>query len=556
MTPFKTADKNFHLKPGHYLWLALFIFMLFVPGRASLPPLDRDEARYMQATSQMIESKNYIDVRFQDKPRYLQPVGIYWLEALAVNMTRTAQDKAVWAYRLPSLFAAVGSVLVTVWIGSILFDSYIGLLAGLLLAVSVLLTAEGRMATIDTCLLFCILLAQSSLARAWVARSQKQKLPLSVPLIYWIAIGSGLMLKGPVVLIPTFLTPISLAWISKNKTWWKHLRLGWGWLIPFVMTLPWCIAIWHISHGQFFGDAIGNNFVGKITSGQQAHGLLPGYYLAIFLVSFWPGSLFTAWCLPYIWKKRKVASFEFLLCWVIPHWIIFEAIATKLPHYVLPTYPAIAILTSASLWNISEDWIGPISKWGKGLFNLYMGLWCVVGLSLTLGSIYCTHYMTGVWINSAFIGAFAVSILIVYTIYYIFQHNVQRACLTAIGSAIVLYIEIFVVLLPCLHSEWLSNKIAQTVNLAKPCKSSVLASASYSEPSLVFLLGKNTQLLNAERSADFLKKNSSCGLVLINHKDRNQFLNKLNKPVVKIAQIQGLNYSSGKKLNLELYKVK
>lgn len=559
MTLSSLSQKSFRLKASHYLWLALFVFVLFLPGRATLPPLDRDEARYMQATSQMVESHNYIDVRFQEKPRYLQPAGIYWLEALAVKATGTLKDKAVWAYRIPSLIAAVGSVLLTVLIGSILFDSYIGLLAGLFLAVSVLLTGEGRMATIDATLLFFILLAQSSLARSWMARLTSEKLPISVGIIYWVAIGCGLMLKGPVVLIPTLLPPIILAWVKKDRAWWKHLHPKWGWILSILIVIPWCVAIWIISDGKFFTDAVGTNFLGKVASGQQAHGSPPGLYLGIFLITFWPGSLFTAWALPFIWKERKSESVCFLLCWIIPHWIVFELIATKLPHYVLPTYPAIAILTSAALWNISKTWNGPTSRWGRWLLNIYMVLWVIVGLLLAVGGIIYAHYMTGIWFWAAMIGAFGALLLIGYTVACFVKDNMQRASIVAIGAAIVVYLELFVILIPGLSSEWLSGKVAQTVQLLKPCGNSIVASASYSEPSLVFLVGKETKLINPKLTAQFLKTNQACGLALVDQRDEKHFMEYLDKEglvVKQLGRIHGLNYSNGKQLDLGLFKVK
>ena len=552
------SEPSFRLKASHYLWLALFVFVLFLPGRASLPPLDRDEARYMQATSQMLESGNYIDVRFQDKPRYLQPAGIYWLEAFSVKAAYSISHKEVWPYRIPSLFAAVGSVLLTVWIGSLLFDSCIGLLAGIFLAVSVILTAEGRMATIDTTLLFFILLAQTSVAKAWLSRLSVEKSPFHIAAIYWGAIGCGLMLKGPVILIPTLLTPLTLAWVQKDKSWWEQLRPGYGWLISVMIALPWCIAIALVSHGQFFTNAVGTNFLGKVASGQQAHGLPPGYYLLVFLIAFWPGSLFTAWSLPFIWMERKTESVKFLLCWIIPHWMVFEVIATKLPHYVLPTYPAIAILTSAALWKISERWHGPISFLGKGLFYFYMILWCLVGVILAVGSVIWAHFMTGEWYYAAMIGAVTVLCLIGYVIYCFYKRNVQRASLFSILAALIVYIQLFVILIPSLQPEWLSYKIARTVHFLKPCQETVLASASYSEPSLVFLVGKETQLINVMKTAAFLEKNKVCGMALVDRKDQKAFkeyLDKDNISVDLLGEIKGLNYSTGKKLNLGLYKV-
>ena len=65
--------------------LAICGFLFFLPGFFNIPPVDRDEARFAQATKQMVESKDFVDIRFQDEVRYKKPVGIYWLQAAAVE---------------------------------------------------------------------------------------------------------------------------------------------------------------------------------------------------------------------------------------------------------------------------------------------------------------------------------------------------------------------------------------------------------------------------------------------------------------------------------------
>ena len=65
--------------------LVLFSLIAFLPGFFQIPPVDRDEARFAQATKQMLETGQYVDIRFQDEVRYKKPVGIYWLQALAVK---------------------------------------------------------------------------------------------------------------------------------------------------------------------------------------------------------------------------------------------------------------------------------------------------------------------------------------------------------------------------------------------------------------------------------------------------------------------------------------
>ncbi|MGO9543748.1 MAG: ArnT family glycosyltransferase, partial [Rhodomicrobium sp.] len=67
--------------------LALIVLCgaLYLPGIASLPPTDRDEARFAQASKQMLETGNYVDIRFQTEARYKKPIGIYWLQSAAVT---------------------------------------------------------------------------------------------------------------------------------------------------------------------------------------------------------------------------------------------------------------------------------------------------------------------------------------------------------------------------------------------------------------------------------------------------------------------------------------
>ena len=97
----------------------MFSLLAFLPGFFQIPPVDRDEARFAQATKQMLETGEYVDIRFQNEVRYKKPVGIYWLqaaavkagEALGVPQARTT----IWLYRLPSLFGAIGAVLLTYW---------------------------------------------------------------------------------------------------------------------------------------------------------------------------------------------------------------------------------------------------------------------------------------------------------------------------------------------------------------------------------------------------------------------------------------------------------
>src|SRR6202012_6130782 len=131
-------------------FLLLCGLLLFLPGFFNIPPVDRDEARFAQATKQMVESGDFVDIRFQDDVRYKKPVGIYWLQSAAIETASAIglprAQLRIWLYRMPSLFGAIGAVLLTYWTALAFLTRRGAVLASLILASWVLLGIEGRFA--------------------------------------------------------------------------------------------------------------------------------------------------------------------------------------------------------------------------------------------------------------------------------------------------------------------------------------------------------------------------------------------------------------------------
>src|ERR1043166_7367489 len=138
-------------------FLVAMSLICFLPGFFNIAPIDRDEARFAQATKQMIESGDYVDIRFQDEVRYKKPVGIYWLQAAAVRVGEALgvpqAHTTIWLYRIPSLIGALGAVLLTYWIALAFVSRRSAGLAALMLAVSIMLGIEGRTAQTDAVVL-------------------------------------------------------------------------------------------------------------------------------------------------------------------------------------------------------------------------------------------------------------------------------------------------------------------------------------------------------------------------------------------------------------------
>ncbi|OUJ12238.1 glycosyltransferase family 39 protein [Acetobacter okinawensis] len=539
------------------LLIALAAFVLFLPGRMSTPPFDRDEPRYMEASAQMLETHNYIDVRFQDKPRYLQPAGIYWLESLAVKAVGMEHARTVWPYRIPSLLAMTAAVVLTAVMGASLFGPMAGVGAAVLLMASVLVAAESRMATIDSCLLLSVLVAQFALVRALTDREAGRVTPASTALLFWGAVGCGLMLKGPVVLIPSLATPLVLGWVERNLDLWRRLRPSWGWLVAAAVVLPWCIVIGVVSHGEFFRRSVGVNFLGKVASGQEAHGLPPGYHLVVFVLAFWPGSYFAASVLPQVWRERRTLPVRYLLCWIVPHWVVFESIATKLPHYVLPTYPAIAMLTAGLLAQSGVLWRnGPRVRWGRVLLGVYAMLWGLVGCALAVAGPVLLWRLEHQFSIPAVVLAGGVLPLVGLAMWQIWRAELCYAALSSAVAAALLYVGLFTVVVPRLQSIWLAPRLVELVQAHKPCAQTQVYSVSFSEPSLVFLIGGKVVLQGVAQAAQAMREHPACTAALVDVRERKAFMEALGADASKARSrgtVAGLNYSNGHAMAISLY---
>src|SRR5689334_20002978 len=203
------------------LVLVLISLIAFLPGFFQIPPVDRDEAYFAQATKQMIETGDYIDIRYQDDVRYRKPVGIYWLQAAVVNTAgalglRNALT-TIWLYRLPSLFGAIGAVLATYWCALAFVSRRGAVLAALMLMSSSIVGVEARLAKTDAMLLFTVVTAMAVLARVYLAPRRVDPQPGLIQLaIFWTALAVGILIKGPMILMVVGLAAATLCVLDRS----------------------------------------------------------------------------------------------------------------------------------------------------------------------------------------------------------------------------------------------------------------------------------------------------------------------------------------------------
>ena len=543
-----------HARAAGVLVLAALLALL--PGFFQIPPVDRDEARFAQATKQMLESGDYVDIRFQDEVRYKKPVGIYWLQAAAVQ-TADALGMAdahttIWLYRLPSLFGAIGAVLLTYWTALAFVSRRAALLAGLMLATSILLGVEARLAKTDAMLLLTTVAAMGAMARAYLGERRpaaRAAAGWSLPAIFWTALAAGILLKGPLIVMVALLTAVTLAVVDRSLRWLAALRPLPGIIWLCVLVLPWFVAIMSRAGNSFLAESVGRDLLGKLTSAQEAHGAPPGFYFALFWVTFWPGSTLAAMAVPGIWAARREQGAKFLLAWLVPAWIVFELVVTKLPHYVLPLYPALAILIAGVVdphMLSRKRWLVRGTGWWF-LFPAMLGIGAIVtliALERELGLL--------AW---PFAAAAAIFGLWAWWLYQ--ADGAERSLLRAVAASILLAIATYGVVMPSLNAAFSSAALARTVQAAD-CAQPQVAAAGYHEPSLVFLVGTETRLVDGTDAADFLR-GDGCRFALVESRHERSFLRRAEAIGLRYGppvRIEGFNYSVGRAISIAVYRSK
>ena len=529
------------------LLAALVALLAGLPALMLLPPLDRDESRYAQATSQMLETGDYVDIRFQDDPRWKKPVGIYWMQAAAVAVTSSVENRDIAPYRIPSILGAMLAAAACAWAGAAMFGQRAGFLAGAMLGASFLLSTEAGIAKTDAMLCGAVTLAMAGLARIYLA-SRAGEVPIRPhKLMFWLGLGLSMLIKGPIGLIVVVPAMIALSVWDRDARWLK--RLGWGWGLPLVALIvgPWAIAITIATDGGFWTEAIGGDLAPKIAGGDEGHGVFPGFYLLIAPLLFFPATLLLPAALSAGWSRRAEPAIRFLVCWLVPAWLIFELTPTKLPHYNLPTFGALALLAAAALTR-------PVGKLSR---QVGAGLTIAVGALLAVGSVWLlTEYgrsTAQTWATMTIVFAILASLIGAFLM-------LHRAAMTAVIASIALGVLAHGALAGTLRQlRPLSvapqlEKVLLNANLhPRQGRVGPIAVTGFHEPSLVFLTGRDTELTDAAGAARALAEGRP---VIVEARDADAFREAaadLGVAGRAVGVVNGHNYSKGDDVSLTVY---
>jgi 4-amino-4-deoxy-L-arabinose transferase-like glycosyltransferase len=506
--------------PRAYLILALIAGLAALAGVFTLPPLDRDESRFAQATAQMLETGNFVEINFLDEERNKKPVGIHWLQAASVAALSSAEAREIWAYRLPSVLGAILAALACFWGGQRLVGREAAFAGAALLGVTVMLGIEGGIAKTDAVLAGATTLALAALAHLRAGGGRRSSL------LFWFALGLGVLIKGPVTPMVAGLTGLTLVIWERDWRWAKPLLFWPGPLLALLMVLPWVVSIQIATDGNFLREALGGDMGAKIITAQERHGGAPGYYLAMLSLTFFPAILFLVPGLTRLVPALRgridadtARAARFLVAWALPTWIVFELMPTKLPHYVLPTYPALALIAG---WGFVE--LAKTARWarwtGRALFGL-SGLIAAIGAPLVFVLFGAPGAEPHAPLTSA--GVLAATALFAGLAGATVTAGCLRPGLIALALAVMSGLGWHVMVrgaaLPGAEAVRLAERV-RTVRdmsgeIAGVSPGDVVTASSYTEPSLVFSLGTDTHLGTAEDVLAFAESRDDPTLVVL-----------------------------------------
>ncbi len=528
---------------------AAFATFVAMAGLWSLPPLDRDESRFAQATAQMLETGDLVSIRFQDRERNKKPAGVYWLQAASVSAFSSVEAREIWAYRIPSVIGVIFAAIFTFLAGRRLYDERTGFLAALLLASAPVVAAEATIAKTDGVLLALVCLAQWAFIEIYAAYKERRKTGWGTPAAFWTAHGAATLVKGPIAPMISLLTGLGLTLAERRLGWIIRMRPFTGLAILIVMVAPWALAIHVATDGRFFADAIGGDMLGKVGEAQESHVGPPGYHTLLVWILFWPAAALIGPGLVHIWRDRAQWQARFLFAWILPSWLVFEIAATKLPHYVMPLYPALAMVAAHAVLK-DGDRQTTLRKLGA---LTYGGVGLVAAAAIAvLPIILSAAPMTAVCYTLA--AAFSVATLWTASVFW--RGRAGRGALYASALAALYAWALMGAVLPRLDALMVSPKLSAALDDAglHPIidGGDDIALAGYSEPSAVFLIGTETVLANGAEAGRLLA-NGAVAAAAVEARQADAFFAVAGPRPRALAVIDGLNYSNGKPVEITIY---
>jgi 4-amino-4-deoxy-L-arabinose transferase-like glycosyltransferase len=328
-----------------------------------------------------------------------------------------------------------------------------------------------------------------------------------------------------------------------------RLRPLLGVVIVVGLVAPWVIAVASRAGWSVYVQTVLDETLGRSAGAKEGHWGPPGYHLVLLCALFWPGVLMTGLAMRRAWSRRRSGAGMFLLAWIVPAWVVFELVSTKLPHYTMPLYPAIALLSGRAVIAAASGRLVGLREWGT---RIGFGIWGLVGVGILGAGIALLAVLSGFddVSEAALITSLwylIIGFVLVQTFRSMWHGRWVQAQLRSMIAAALMLVLLFQTLAPAANR--MSTKIENQISSVQPAS---IGAIGYHEDSLVFLTRGRLQRLNGPDVRHWASENPTC--VLITRIPPESEL--LPRYSLLMSEITGLNYSKGQVEVVEIWIIR
>mgnify|MGYP005849009239 CR=1 FL=1 len=355
---------------------------------------DDDEGRFARSAVEMVRSGEYLVPTLNGELRLHKPAMVYWLMAGAMRVLGPGEL----AVRLPSILGMAGAAVVTFLIGGRMFGGRVGLMAMVVFAGSALPFVMGGLATADGTLIFFTTLACWAVVESVVAPRAGWGGALRF-VVLGLAIGGAQLTKGPVGLAVPVLMAVTLAVLLRrgrggatggsSLQWTRGHTMGVAAaaVAGTAIFLAWGIPANLATRGAFASEGLGRHVFHRALNPMEGHGsndllaylaLLP-LYLGVLIPGTFPWVVHLPGAVSAMVRRHvgDAGTRAILWAWIVPNLVLFSLVVTKLPHYILPIFPAVAVAIAATLQAHRDGQLGVKDRaWLRG------GVWFFVPVAV------------------------------------------------------------------------------------------------------------------------------------------------------------------------------
>ncbi|TGM79989.1 ArnT family glycosyltransferase [Leptospira bouyouniensis] len=348
--------------PKRTFLILLFPFVVYLLLGNASPLIDQDEAAYAGFARTMSESGDYLQIEFPYSTPHKKPPLHFWIISFLFQIFGTNE----FVLRLFPSLCILGTSLLTYHLASVMFNSRTALYAFSILSFSLYFPLNGKIALVDSLLVFFGMLGFTSLHH--FIRTEKW----FYVCIFWFAVGLGVLAKGPPILIFLGGTGFLLLFFSKIRpTIWK-LQPWFGLPLAILPILAWGYLSWQKDGGTLIRWMIDWYILRRATNPVFGQSGPPGTYFVLFVVTLFPWSrVYLSFLKEMFWrlvshmnaktiKDSIFSSFRngillplsprsYLMIGLVFSWVFYEFLSSKLPSYPLSAYPILSILLAEQL---------------------------------------------------------------------------------------------------------------------------------------------------------------------------------------------------------------